>query len=898
MSVPAPARPVAVALRDGSTVTVRPVVPEDRDRLLALLEGLDPEARRLRFFSAGASMAWAADQMVAGDTGSYGLVALQGADGDIVGHAEYFREGRTDSAEVAFEIANALQGMGLGTILLGHLATQAVQEGIEQFTAEVMPENHRMIGVFRESGFEPEVRATAGALHVAFPTELTEDARRRFERRDSVAAAAAVRHVLEPDGIAVLGASAERGAMGAEVLRNLVRAGYRGEIFPVTDQGERLLGLRAYPTLLDVPAPVELAVVAVPKDEIIDAARACATKGVRALVILSSGFGHEPKKVGSARRRELLAICRQAGMRLVGPNCLGVANPARDVRLDATFAPGVKPAGTVGLLSQSGGLGVAVMERLRSAGLGISSFVSAGDKADMSGNDLLQYWENDDSTEVVLLYLESFGNPRNFARIARRVAKCKPVIAVKAGAGSAGRRATGSSTGALLATSDITVGALFRQAGVIRTDTLAELLDVTELLASQPLPAGPRVAFVTTNAGPGRLAADAAQAAGLEVPELTAETQETLLGTVTVASRVDNPVDMGPDVKGEDFARALRAVAADPGVDAVVAIIVPPLVAAETAGPARALAGVQESHEFAKPLLGVYLGGDPQGFDGFPPPLYAFPEEAVRALSEAVRYAAWKRSPSGSVVEIVDARRDEAAAIIADALAAGPGWMEEPALDALLDCYGLGRLPVHIAADPAEAGRAAVATGGPVVLKAVAPGLRHKTEAGAVALHLRGWEAVEEAAAEMSERVKAHGYEQPTFRVQAMAPDGVELMVGVAHDPHFGPIVVCGAGGTAVEVLNDVAVRLTPLTDHAIDDMLRSLRTWRLLEGYRGAPRADIAALEDVLARVSAMVEAHPEISELDLNPIIAAPDGAYVVDGRVRVEPRAAEMPLRVLRA
>jgi acyl-CoA synthetase (NDP forming) len=620
---------------------------------------------------------------------------------------------------------------------------------------------------------------------------------------------------------------------------------------------------------------------------------------VRAIVAISAGFA-ETGPEGAQRQRELLAVCRAAGMRLIGPNCLGIVNTDPQVSLDATFGPVVPLPGRVGFLSQSGALGLAIIDYANALGLGLSSFVSVGNKADISSNDLLSYWEQDNRTDLVLLYLESFGNPRKFARIARRVARTKPVLAVKSGRSAAGARATSSHTGALLAASDVTVDALFQQAGVIRTDSLGELFAVASLLANQPVPAGRRVGIVTNAGGPGIMCADACEAGGLEVVQLSPRLQASLAEGLPAEAAVANPVDMLASAPPEHYRRTVELVAASGEVDAVIVIFIPPLPT-DTAAVVQAVRDAAAAAGSVPVLKVVMSSADLPLEDGDGPrlPHYQFPEDAARALVRAVEYGTWRQRPEGQAPELPDVRPDEAAALLATALADGSGsrWLAPEEVARLLACYGLPVAEWRLAGSPEEAGAAAAELGGPVALKAVAPRLVHKTEAHAVRLHLTGADQVRAAAAEMAEAVAAEGYPVEGFLVQRMVGEGVELLVGVVNDASFGPVIACGAGGTAVELLKDVAVRITPLTGVDAAEMVRSLATYPLLEGYRGAPKADVTALEDLLLRVSALVEAHPTIAELDLNPVRALADGVMVVDARVRVEAVSPPLPLAARR-
>jgi acetyl coenzyme A synthetase (ADP forming)-like protein len=891
-------READVVLRDGSTVHVRPARPQDAAAVRAFFESLSPESTALRFFSAFPNL----DPVVTWATevdyrDRYSLVATVG-EGQVLAHAGWQRDlQRPEMAEVALAIADRLHGMGLGTILLGQLAETADQAGIATFEASVLPHNYRMREVFRDSGFPVTTRALPGELHFELPTSLSPQALERFERREQVAAVAAVRGFLAPRSVAVVGASRNRGTVGGELFHNLLAAGFEGPVYPVNPKAKVVQSVAAYPSVADVPGPVDLAVLAVPASDVIQAARECAAKDVRSMVVISAGFA-ETGPEGADRQAQLLQVCRAAGMRLIGPNCLGIVNTDPAVRLDATFGPELPLLGRVGFLSQSGALGLAIIDYANTLGLGLSSFVSVGNKADISSNDLLDYWEQDDQTDLVLLYLESFGNPRKFARIARRMARTKPVLAVKSGRSAAGARATSSHTGALLAASDVTVDALFRQAGVIRTDTLEELFDIAALLANQPLPRGRRVGIVTNAGGPGILCADACEAAGLKVVQLSAPLRSRLAAGLPAAAAVANPVDMLASAPPDHYRRTVELVATSGEVDAVVAIFIPPLATT----PAEVAAAIREGTTGGPvPVLSVLMSAhdtarDPAG-SRTRIPVYRFPEDAARALARASEYGSWRERPEGTVPELPGVRHDDAAALVAAALAPGsPRWLAPAETARLLGCYGVALADWRLADTPDLAVAAAAELGGPVALKAVAPGLLHKTEAHAVRLGLRG-EQVRAAATEMAADLATRGYPVDHFLVQRMVGEGVELLVGVVHDASFGPVVACGAGGTAVELLKDVAVRITPLTDRDAAEMVRSLATFPLLDGYRGAPKADVAAVEDLLLRISALVDAHPEVAELDCNPIMVLPDGVSVVDARIRLKAAAPPPPLSARR-
>jgi acetate---CoA ligase (ADP-forming) len=889
-----------VVLRDGSTVHVRPARADDEPRLLAFLRGLGPRSRWLRFFSVASErfLAEAAHSQAAADPSrEFGLIAIAGSPETIVAHAQYVVSG-AGRAEIGVVVGDAYQGRGLGTLLFGQLADAAARTGIHVFEACILPDNHAMVDVLRESGFAVEVRRVPGEIRVTLATSLTDDARQRFEDRERVAAVNALGKFLSPRSVALIGASRRRDTIGGRILANLLAAPFSGPVYPVNPQAREVQGVAAYPGVEAIPDPVDLAVVAVPAGEVVTVAEQCGRKGVSALLVISAGFA-EIGAAGAARQRDLLRVCRAAGMRLIGPNCLGIVNTDPAVQLDATFAPVAPPPGTVGFLSQSGALGLAVTDHATSLGLGLSSFVSVGNKADVSGNDLLQYWEADPRTRVILLYLESFGNPRKFARIARRVGRVKPIVAVKSGRSAAGSRAAASHTGALVA-SDVTVDALFHQSGVIRTDTLEEMLDVAMLLAHQPVPRGRRVALVTNAGGPAILCADACEARGLAIPALAEATRARLGEFLPAAASRTNPVDMIATATAADYGRAVRIVGADPDIDAVVVIFIPPL-ATQSDDVARAIVDAARELKGDKPILSVFMSarGVPDALrtSDVQIPAYAFPEDAAIALARVSGYGEWLTRPTEAPPRI-EARRGEAAALVAKALEHGGGWLEPGEVAALLACYGLPLIEQRVVADAGQAALAAAALAGRVAVKAIAPGILHKTEAGAVRLDLQGAEAVRSAAADMTAALAVEGHPPTGFVVQRMAPQGAELIVGVVHDPNFGPVIACGAGGVLVELLRDVVVRLAPLGATDAAEMVRSLKTYPLLTGFRGAPARDVRALEDSLLRVSALAEDLPEVAELDCNPIVVGERGAFIVDARIRLEAVPPPSPLGATRS
>ncbi len=882
-----------VVLRDGRTVRVRPARFADRDAIEDYLIGLSAESRRLRFWGSSIDVRDVAARAVDVDGENHvTLLATPGDEGRVVGGAQLFREGSSTRAEVSFSVADELQKLGLGSIMVGLLADAATRIGIDRFFAHVLPENHRMISVFRDSGFHVSIIAKPGVVEVEFPIAITKETIEQFEDRERLAGANAVRAFFEARSIAVIGASRDPASIGGRLFHNLVAAPFSGAVYPVNPSAPSIQGVTSYPSIDAIPGAVDLAFIAVPARGVLDAASACGAKGVRGLVVISAGFG-ETDDEGRARQHELLARCRASGMRLIGPNCMGIVNTDPEVRLNGTFGTAEPPVGRVAFMSQSGALGLAVMNRAAALGLGLSTFVSVGNKADISGNDLLCFWEDDPRTDVVLLYMESFGNPRRFARLARRIGRTKPIIAVKSGRSAAGHRATSSHTGALLATSDSAVDALFRQHGVIRTDTLEEMFDIATLVANQPVPEGRRVAIVTNAGGLAIQCADTCAANGLEVPQLSDETQAALREFLPDSAGVTNPVDMIASATGEDYGRAIATLGADPGIDALIVIYIPPIEAG-AADVARHLVDGIEGLGRRIPVLSCFMSarGLPEALraPGVRIPSFTFPEQAAIALARAAEHGAWRAAPSGSIPELPDVRIDEAAAVLAEALAGGEGWLGAEALARLFDCYGIPLVKQRLVADAAQAQAAAIEMGGTVALKAMGP--VHKTEAGAVRLDVAPTE-VEQAAVSMAADLGDHGERLDGFLIQQMVPRGVEMLVGAVSDPSFGPVVAVGAGGTAVELIRDVSVRIAPITDVDADSMVHSLKTFPLLDGFRGAPPADVEALVDVVLRVGAMADRHPAIAEMDCNPVVVLEHGVAVVDARVRVRPPAPEEPL-----
>jgi len=875
-----------VVLRDGSTVRLRPVRPEDAGSLRELFDRLSSESLYFRFLGVPADSR-AEIARLAGSDYDNEFVLVAEAAGRLRGIASYSRDPQTpDRAEVAFTVADALQGRGLGTRMLETLAAIAHERRITTFDAYVSAENDQMMRVFLDSGFEVARRLESGVFHVVLALQSTERYESKVAERSQAAAAASVKGFFEPDGVAVVGPNRARGKIGSEILHNLAAGGYTGRLYAVHPSESSIDGVPAYPRVTAIPGDVDLVVICVRAAQVSDVVDDCIAKGTKAIVVISAGFG-ETGPAGRALEQQILEKVRSAGIRMIGPNCMGVINTDPAVRLNATFSPVTPLAGRVAFSTQSGALGLAILEYVQQLHLGISTFVSVGNKADVSGNDLIQYWADDPRTDVILLYLESFGNPRRFAHIARRVARTKPIVAVKSGRSQAGARAASSHTGALAA-SDAVVDALFHQAGVIRTTTVEELFDVATLLAHQPLPAGPRVAILSNAGGPAILAADACEAQGLRLASPSDHSTEALRDLLPVEASLGNPVDMLASATPEQYGRATRLLLADDGVDSLLVIFIPPLV---TKPDEVAHAIADAATGTTKPILANFIGarGAPPALA--PIPSYRFPEAAVTALGRVTKYAEWRRRRKGVVPRFTDVREEAARAIVDGALSRGGGWLTPVESKALLDAAGVSSAAARVVSTLDEAIVAASDVGYPVALKAAGPELLHKSDVGGVVLGIADAAALKDAFERMKTRL---GETMTAAVVQQMVPAGVELLIGAVLDPVFGPLVACGSGGVLVDLLHDTAFRLHPLSDVDAAEMLESLKSVALLRGYRGRPVADERAVVDALLRVSALLDICPEIHELDINPLTVLGRGACAVDARVRVSRREVKAPTR----
>lgn len=883
---------VDVLLADGSTAHIRPVRPDDASSVVSFHNRLSPESIRLRFFTAHPTLSTQEVDRLVHLSGPDDLALLAFRGSDIVAIAQYDRSPGTEEAEVAFVVDDAYHGRGLSTLLLERLAAEARGFGIRRFVAHTLWENRAMIGVLHAAGFAHRFSHEESVVSVVLDIAPTPEAVIAADERDRVAVVRSMARLLRPTSIAVIGASRASGTIGHELVANLVAGGFQGPVYPVNPSASSVASIPCWATIEDAPGVVDLAVVAVPSSAIPDVVAACGRKKVGGLVLISAGFA-EMGAEGAAAQRRITRLAHTNGMRLVGPNCFGVINTDVAVSMNATFAADQPMQGAIGFASQSGGLGIAILAEARSRGLGLSSFVSMGNKADVSGNDLLTWWEQDDTTQVILLYLESFGNPQKFSRIARRVGRQKPIVAVKGGRSNAGTRAASSHTAAL-ASSDQAVDALFRQTGVVRVDTIEELFDVAGVLVDQPLPSGPRVAVLGNAGGPGVLAADACSANGLVVPELSSHVQEVLRTQLPDWAGLSNPIDLVASATAGTYRRCLDVLLDSGEVDNIVVIFTPPLGTQAEDVAAAVVGAVDDAEGLARrvPVVATFLGS-PSGATALragrhPVPCFGYPETAVRALAHVVNYAHWRARSPGSIRPLDDVDSNEGRRQLLSATSKGSEWIIGMDAMDILAVYGINCVSTVPVTDINDAVSAAIVTL-PVAMKAFGPNLVHKTEVGGVRLDLRSEDEVRNAFVTMKASL---GPAMTGAIVQPMVHDAVETIAGFVVDPSFGPQFLFGLGGTAVELLDDCVSRLAPLTELDARDMVLGLRATPLLTGFRGSQPVDVDALVDLILRLAKLAEDLPEVVECDCNPVMATPDGALVVDARLRVSTHPPQVP------
>jgi acyl-CoA synthetase (NDP forming)/GNAT superfamily N-acetyltransferase len=854
---------------------IRPTGPEDYEPVRRLHEAMSPDNLYFRFFTMSRVSAEQEARRVCLE-GRPGTVALVGLLGDeLVGVASYELASDGVDAEVALAVADGMHRRGVATLLLEHLVSLARAHGVKAFTAEVLAGNYAVLHLLTDSGLAIRRRLNNGVVELSIPVPRVAALGEASAYLDAVAGrdrhadVASLEPLLNPRSVVVVGAGRRPGSIGRTILLNIRDAGFAGTLHAVSPGGGDIEGIPCIPKVAALPEAPDLAVVTVPAARVVEVARECGNRGVKSLAVITAGLT-------AAQESGLMEATRRGGMRLAGPASYGIAVPG--IGLAATPAVRHPPRGRAGLIVQSGGVGAALLEQFSRLGIGISSFAAVGGKLDVSSTDLLLWWEADNTTELALLHLESFGNPRRFARTARRVSAKFPVLTVHAGRSAPGHRAAASHTAAAAAP-PITRQALFEQAGIIAAASFGELLDAAVLMASQPVPAGNAVAIVSNGGGAGALAADACAEAGLVVAATGPQARSRLRDVLPAEASLGGPVDTTAAVSPEAFGEALHIAATQDGVSALIAVLVrsasagllPVLTAAPLPVPAAAV--VLDQPEAVQLLRAGETAV----------PAYAYPEAAARALARAARYGSWRSRPAGAMPQFADLRAADARSVIRSFLTRMPGggWLSAGEADHLLRCYGIPMVDFLRADDADAAVAAAAGFGGHVVIKADVPGLLHKTAAGAVELDLHGADEVRAAMRRLQDRFAGR---LSGALVEPMITGGVETIVGVVQEPVFGPVVVFGLGGVATEVLGDRVARLAPLTTADADDLIHSIRAAPALLGHGGQPPAGIGALRDTLLRVSCLADDLPQVAEMDLNPVIARPDGVIAVDARIRL--------------
>lgn len=856
-----------VLASDGRAVRLRPIVPSDGDKLVEFHSRLSERTRYLRYFGPYPTMSARDVRHFTEVDYSRRVALVMELGGEMIAVGSYeglaaVGDGR--SAEVAFVVADDHQGRGLGPILLEHLAGAAAENGLERFVAEVLSENRHMVAVFREAGYQIDRSYEGGVVHLEFAIDPTEALLAVRNARERAAEARSVRNVLTPKSVAVIGASNDPLKVGHAVLTNLLEGGFSGPVYPVNDEHRSVRGVRAYTSVREIPDDVDLAVMAVPATQMDQVLEDCLAKDVKALVIVSSGFSDSGPE-GVEQERRLVHAARAHGMRVVGPNALGVANTDGEIGLNSTLAPVLPGRGRIGFFCQSGALGIQILGGAASRRLGLSTFVSAGNRGDVSGNDVLQYWDTDPATDVVLLYLESFGNPRKFSRIARRVARSKPIVAVKSG-----RHAVVPALGATgMEIDEATVRALFEQSGVIQVDSIAQLFDCAALLAYQPLPAGPRVAVIGNSTALGLLTADAVRSEGLHARDA---------------------VDLGAGADAADFQAAIETALADDEVDAVMVVFVPPI-----ALPAEPFAGaIRDAAQTArKPIVTTFLAeeglspylcvSDDNG-DPLPGsvPSYPGPERAALSLARVWRYADWLQVPVSQQYRPDDIDNAAATALIGKwGQVDQRRWLTEAEAAELLSAYGIPVMPLAVADGAEAAVAAAEEVGYPVAVRAIDPALRRRPDMTGVRLDLNDAEAVRRAHRDLTA-----GRDETRVQVQAMAVKGINCVLAVQDDPSFGSVISFGLAGVISSLLGDRAYRVLPVTEAEAEALIDEPKAAPLLRGYGLGDPVDHGALVALVHRISALIEDCPQVRDLVLDPILVAADGATVLEAQVRIGP------------
>lgn len=874
----------------------RPITKEDASAWLDFYRRLSsrPESLRLQRVPLSINIEDALRYCDIDYVNRFALVAevRESCEKHIVAVGRYNRLPDSRTAEMSIIVLASYQQKGIGTKLIEYLAAAARKQGIEFFETLIPQDNTAMLSVFRSYGFPMNQWPERDVYRVTFSLTRSPQIDEKKDERTAQATHKSLDYILKPQSVAVIGASNRPGAMGGLILKSLLQSGFQGPVYPINANYETVMSVKAYPSVLAVPGDIDLAVIAAPSTQILNIVDECGRKKIKGIIVIADGF-REKDEQGAALEKEMVDTAFSYGMRIIGPNCMGAINNDPQVKLNATFAPVAPVPGNIAFVSQSGAVGLGVLEYANNMGMGLSYYVSIGNRADIASTDLLLYWENDPAVRVILLYLESYDNPELFVRVARRVSRKKPVLAIKGGSTPEGSRATRSHTGAM-STSSMVSAALLREAGIVAVNTINELFESAVLLANQPVPRGRNVAVLSSGGGPGILAADACARSGLKLPELSTTTLARIKSVIKRDININNPIDLTAGVSPEEFEAVLKILAEDKDFDSIITIYIPPAGLDSSAIENAISRAAPVVRQQGKTLLASFVGttlskGKLMGENFIP--YYLFPEEAVQALANAVKYHELNSQTTGRLPDLPDIDREKARFLFGHILAGKdekPLWVAASDMYEIFKCYGINFAENALADTPEKAAETAARIGYPVVLKLNSSTITHKTEVGGVMLNIRNKDELYRAFSSIKDNLVKIGKENEMqgVLVQRQVADGVEAIIGVTRDPLLGHLIMFGLGGVLAELIQDTALKLLPLTDVKVKDLINSVKLSRLLRGYRGMIAYDIQSLEQLLLRVSLLVGDFPQITEMDLNPvkIQTGGQGYWVVDGRIMI--------------
>jgi acetate---CoA ligase (ADP-forming) len=886
-----------VVLKDGSTMVFRPLVKDDAQNWSEFYpkSGIAPECFNLQNHNADLSILDAQDYCSIDYVNQFALAAevREHQKKRIAATGHYCRLPDSKTADFSILVSNDFQNRGIATKLIEWLVKAALSQGINRFETKTPSEKTALIPVLERYGFQLEQKTENGFDYISFPLAITERIIENNLERMSQASLKSLEYILNPRSAAVIGASNRNGALGQLAFQSLLQSGFKGPVYPVNANYETVLSVKAYPSILEIPGEVDLAVIAAPSSQILTIVDECGRKKVKGLIIIADGFREKDEK-GAILEKEMQEIAFGYGMRIIGPNCMGVLNNHPEIQLNATFTP-IKPVqGNLSFISQSGALGLGILEYANYSNIGFANFISVGNRADIGPTDLLFYLEKDPLTKVILLYLESFDNPELFSRISRRISRQKPILAIKGGLTPEGSLATRSHTGAM-ATSGLISEAFLKESGIIMVNTVNELFDLAMVLAHQPAPKGKNAVVVSSGGGPGIMAVDALSRHGLKLPQLTGETRSKIKSVLKRDLNINNPVDLTAGITSDEFEAVLKVLADDPVFDAILTIYIPPSgldISTYENAVGRASEKIRQN---GKTLLSSYVGMTPvkgKILEGHFVPYFVFPEEAAPALANAEKYYELMERKPGVIPDFKEIEREKAVNLINEVLSQNPQrplWLSSEIIRKLFEYYGIHFINTSFAETPEQAAAAAEKSGFPVVIKLASATITHKTDAGGVVLNVDSREQVFEAYNTIRENLQKIGRpnEMQGVIVQPQISEGLELIIGVTEDAVLGHFILFGSGGIQAELIKDTTLKLHPLSDLKAKELINSVKISTLFKGYRNIPSSDVKSLEDLLLRISALVTDLPRISEMDLNPVKvqAENQGYWVLDARILIK-------------